>query len=327
MPSEPVFVRKGGCMEDRKEALVLGTEIDKWLRQYKETTIKPGSYDRFRASYRQLCADSLSNAYLNVLSADDIQQYITRLVKKGYALSTIKLQYTLIRAYLRYAFLKGLIPTPFYEGVRLPNQNTIRKPARDVRAYTVLEQAVLVKELKRLDSPADMACLLMLEEGLRSGEVMALKWDDIDFDKGTIHIHKTVVRLSCTNEVYVQDEAKSRTSNRTIPLSTVASEALAEYAVKFGKKCDYVFADGHSESSPIKYWALRECLRRRCRAAGIPFTGTHILRHTFATNCYRRGCDVKVLSKMLGHANVNITYNIYIHLYGDGLEEMRAFIK
>ena len=314
-------------MEDRNQSLVLGAEIDRWLRQYKETTVKPGSYDRFRASYRKLCEDSLSNAYLNTLGADDIQQYLARLVKKGYALSTIKLQFTLIRAYLRYAFLMGYISTPFYQGVKLPSQDAIRKPARDVRSYTVFEQAALVRGLKKLESPADMACLLMLEEGLRSGEAMALKWDDIDLDARTLNIHQTVVRLSCDRKVYVQDGAKTRTSNRIIPLSTVASDALTEYVMKFGQQCDYAFSDEHSAPLPINYWALRECLRKRCDEAGIPFSGTHILRHTFATNCYRRGCDVKVLSKMLGHAGVNITYNIYIHLYGNGVEEMRAFIK
>ena len=52
----------------------------------------------------------------------------------------------------------------------------------------------------------------------------------------------------------------------------------------------------------------------------------HAFRHTFATNCYERGCDVKILSKLLGHSDVAITYNIYIHLYGDALEEMRRVV-
>ena len=50
----------------------------------------------------------------------------------------------------------------------------------------------------------------------------------------------------------------------------------------------------------------------------------HVFRHTFATNCYHKGVDVKILSRLLGHADVNITYNIYVHLYGDGFDEMYA---
>ena len=60
----------------------------------------------------------------------------------------------------------------------------------------------------------------------------------------------------------------------------------------------------------------------------IAYKGEHIFRHTFATNCYYKGMDVKILSKLLGHADVNITYNIYVHLYGDGFDEMySALVK
>ena len=59
-----------------------------------------------------------------------------------------------------------------------------------------------------------------------------------------------------------------------------------------------------------------------CVDAGIEYRGEHVFRHTFATNCYYKGMDIKILSRLLGHADVNITYNIYVHLYGDGFEEM-----
>lgn len=59
-----------------------------------------------------------------------------------------------------------------------------------------------------------------------------------------------------------------------------------------------------------------------CESAGVTFRGEHVFRHTFATNCYHKGVDVKILSRLLGHADVTITYNIYVHLYGDGFDEM-----
>ena len=59
-----------------------------------------------------------------------------------------------------------------------------------------------------------------------------------------------------------------------------------------------------------------------CKDAFVPYRGEHVFRHTFATNCYHKGVDVKILSRLLGHADVNITYNIYVHLYGDGFDEM-----
>ena len=75
-----------------------------------------------------------------------------------------------------------------------------------------------------------------------------------------------------------------------------------------------------------KYEALRWQTKCACRDAGIQYRGEHVFRHTFATNCYYKGMDIKILSKLLGRADVNITYNIYVHLYGDGFEEMYAAI-
>ena len=68
-------------------------------------------------------------------------------------------------------------------------------------------------------------------------------------------------------------------------------------------------------------------MQQACKEANVDYRSVHTLRHTFAANWYNRGCDVKILSKLLGHADVSITYNIYIHLYGDTLEEMRKVIE
>lgn len=71
---------------------------------------------------------------------------------------------------------------------------------------------------------------------------------------------------------------------------------------------------------------MRYQIQCACVEAGVPYLGQHVFRHTFATNCYNRGCDVKILSKLLGHADVTVTYNVYIHLFGDALEEMRSVV-
>ena len=89
-------------------------------------------------------------------------------------------------------------------------------------------------------------------------------------------------------------------------------------------KRGHIFVDRYGE--PLTYEAVRYQIQFACAKANLPYLGMHVFRHTFATNCYNRGCDVKILSKLLGHADVAITYNTYIHLYGDALEEMRKVI-
>lgn len=72
----------------------------------------------------------------------------------------------------------------------------------------------------------------------------------------------------------------------------------------------------------LSYKALRYQLKKACAAADVPYKGEHVLRHIFTANCYHKGIDVKILSKLSGHSDVNITNNIYIHLYGDGFDEL-----
>ena len=83
---------------------------------------------------------------------------------------------------------------------------------------------------------------------------------------------------------------------------------------------EWVFTNDNGQR--LSYEALRYQTQHLCKSADVPYRGEHAFRHTFATNCYHKGIDVKILSKLLGHADVNITYNIYVHLYGDGFDEM-----
>lgn len=90
--------------------------------------------------------------------------------------------------------------------------------------------------------------------------------------------------------------------------------------LKANTENEWVFTN--DDGQRLSYEALRYQTQRLCKAADVPYRGEHVFRHTFATNCYHKGIDVKILSRLLGHADVNITYNIYVHLYGDGFEEM-----
>ena len=169
-----------------------------------------------------------------------------------------------------------------------------------------------------------MAALIMMETGMRVGEAMALGWDDVDFKRKAIYVSKTAVRITDTKRTYVQKGAKSYSSNRPIPLSKTALEIL-EQLKAIDEYHGFVFHDKNGKM--LTYETLRWRTQKACAKAGVPYYGQHVFRHTFATNCYERGCDVKRLSKLLGHLNVTITYNVYIHLFGDGLEDLRSVVE
>lgn len=300
-----------------------GEAIYEWMVSYKKNSVRPSTYDRLETSFNLMRKYTISCIPIDKIDTDYLQSYINELVECGYAMSTIKKQYNLITAYMDYANTKGIIDRPYHKGVELPSMAVIQKPKREVIAYTPGEQERLKAVFYTFERPAYVAALLMLETGMRIGEVLALGWSDIDFRRGTVRIHKTFVRLGNRCKSYIQDEAKSYTSNRVIPLSSRAMNFLKELFLRDEFKA-FVVHDRYGE--PLCYEAVRWQIKQACQEANVHYYGQHVFRHTFATNCYNKGCDVKLLSKFLGHSDVTITYNIYIHLFGDAVEEMRLIL-
>lgn len=302
----------------------LGQSIKEWMERYKRNSVKPTTYDRLETSYSALMKHGISNLGICDISSDDIQDYIDDLVEDGYALSTIKKQYHLITGYMRFAHIKGIIPRPIYEEVNLPVPTAVKKKPKEIQNYSRMEQMDLMEVLKSCERIGYGAAILMMETGLRVGECLALGWNDIQWERRAVRVDKTLIRIANRHLSEVQDGAKSYTSNRTIPLSKNAMRLLQELYLQTQDRNGFVFAC--PDGKPLSYEALRYQIQCACEEARVPYKGQHVFRHTFATNCYYRGCDVKILSKLLGHMDVTVTYNVYIHLFGDALEEMRSVV-
>ena len=294
-------------------------DILEWMEKYKRTTVKMATYDRLETSLNLMERYSIADIPTRDLTEDDIQDYVNTLTEDGYSFSTIRKQFHLISGFLGYTNSIGKISR-----VRMPAQTLVRKPKRDILVYNPIEQAALRRVLESDEMPGYFAALLMMETGMRVGECLALSWEDVDWQRRAIRVNKTFVRLGNRNRQFVQNEAKSYCSNRTIPMSHTAQTYL-EKLLRRSDGSGFIF---HNDTHrPLSYEALRYQITRACDKAGVPYYGQHAFRHTFATNCYNRGCDVKILSKLLGHSNVSITYNIYVHLFGDALEEMRKIVE
>lgn len=308
-------------MENRQLYLAIGD----WLEIYKKNSVKPLTYDRLVIAYNLMRKYSIASQPVDEIDCDDMQRYIGLLVNDGYSISTIKKQFNLLTAYWKHAMAKGAVSNPIYLGVKLPSETAVEVSSGEVRTYSPVEQRKLLSELMKLEKRQYGVIVLMLEAGLRIGEALALRWEDVLWSRKALMIRRTLIRMSTkTGVTYVQNSPKSKTSRRTIPLSIRALEILGKLR---NESCEgYIFARQDDSSLPYSYSSVEFHIRKLCKDLGIPYRGMHAFRHTFATNCYERGCDVKILSKLLGHADVAITYNIYIHLYGDALEEMRRVL-
>lgn len=294
--------------------------VQLWLTTFKKTTVRHATYDRLVTSIQALKRYAIAEKPIGEITFFDIQGYINELTGSGYGMSTIKKQVRIVTAPLKQAAAMRIIPTDPSIGTKMPAKANVAKADRDIFAYTDHEQRRLRRITDQSDKAGYLCAAFMIETGLRAGEALALRWTDVDILRRRLRVRATVVNLANKKQSYVQDTAKSESSNRVIPLSQGAIDILR----KLGGN-DETCTDGWifvNHGDRLSYEALRYQTQCLCKEAGVKYHGEHIFRHTFATNCYYRGVDIKILSRLLGHADVNITYNVYVNLYGDGFDEM-----
>lgn len=299
--------------------LTLYEYTDQWLRLYKRNSVKPSTYERLRVSLHTMGDYRIARIPVSDIYPQDIQDYFDDLVRDGYSITTIKKQACVVTAPLRHAAAVREIYCDPTTDLRLPSPSAARKAKKDVEAYSKDEQSRLLSVLG--NDIYSNAIRILLETGLRIGELLALDWSDVNWDSQSLTISKTIINPASTGTSRVQNSPKSLSSRRVIPMSSTCYEILTMLRNQNGSI--HVLGTGDRRMS---YKAFVKHTKSFCWKAGIPYKGTHVFRHTFATNCYYRGCNVKLLSKLLGHANPSITYAIYINLYGDALEEMRSVL-
>ena len=117
----------------------------------------------------------------------------------------------------------------------------------------------------------------------------------------------------------VQRTTKKESGKRTIPLNGRVMEAVQPLKTQRGIGCPYVFAT--QTGRYLSYRNLLAMMEKACEAAEVAHWGLHALRHSFASNLYARGVEVKIISKLLDHASVEITYNRYIHFFEGDIDD------
>lgn len=186
----------------------------------------------------------------------------------------------------------------------------VAKPGkRIIETFSKAEQSRLLACIYNGIDPYKTAILLCLYTGMRLGELCALKWEDIDFRDGTVTVNRTVQRIAVNGyikkTILMETNPKSESSKRLIPLTDEMTRLLKQLK----REGDYVFG----RNKPLEPRTLQYQMRKILREADVDNRNFHILRHTFATNCVESGMDIKTLSVILGHSDVKITLNRYVH--------------
>lgn len=282
--------------------------LEQWLENELRGSIKPSSYQVYRQQIRRHLLPSLGNLFLDQLTPCVIYEFVERLEASGLACSTARGIYRLLAASLRCALEEGLIS---------------RNPCRRVRPQwgEAVEQRVLNRhEQERLRQVLwgsnELPALLSLYTGMRLGEVCALKWSDIDWERKVLTVRRTVQRVARAGggnggpkTLLMLGTPKSARSRRVLPLPDFLLCLLHSRQEKSGRS-PYVFGKEDQTADPR---TIQRRLKRVTAALGLPGVHFHTLRHSFATRLLELGVDVKTVGALLGHSSAKTTLDFYAH--------------
>ena len=324
---------KAKLAEFKKQLLLNGTEMatenktfrqfaEEWLTVVLKPKLKPTSFERKVVTLRNQVYKHIGAVPIEKLTHSQIQKMVNSLSDSGLSYSTVKKAYEAVSACVRYYRIKTSTSFNPCEGITLPEQK--RKESSDIRFFTDEERKLIVNEATRKFSNGvsayrlGWAYVLLLYSGLRVGELCALTWKDIDFEERTIKVYKNAVEYAERDDngksrsvLKTQNSTKTRSGMRTLPMTQKAFDALSELQKVTGK---YEYIITSSNGQRIRPSRLGQTFSLILSAIDMDRVGLHTLRHTFATMLFNNGCEVKVVSDLLGHSNTKITENIYIHL-------------
>ena len=290
----------------------LGMYLREWL-DGKRTTIKPHTYEQYDQVVKTHITPILGKVKLKDIESFQIQRFYNEKLSQGTSENTVYLIHRVLRCALRQAYVMGMIPRNPISPIKSP-----KPKKKEMRTYDDYQARALLQAAEE----TDLEALLFVElaTGLRIGELIGLRWSDLDMADGTLRVCRQVQRVR--GEGLVFSEPKSEKSRRLVILGPEAIKKLQKhYERQYQQK---LFAgDRWKENDlnfpktigkPKEHNRLLKDFKKLAAAAGLPPIRFHDLRHTAATLMLQQEVNPKIVQEILGHSDINLTLNTYSHV-------------
>ncbi len=299
--------------------------MEEWFENVCKIKVRPSSHQTYRGYIDHHIAPYIGKIPIEKLSTMDLQKLCRKLMDKGrverieaekqpkgLSAKTVRNILQIISSAMDFAVAQKIITENPCKAVELPKvekQEMQTIPAEQLQAFLTEAKASGVYEMYYIE----------LSTGLRRGELLGLKWSDIDWNNAVITVRRQVARI---NGEITEAPLKTKNSYRRVSISPQAIEVLKQQKAKTNS--EYVFPS--PTGGPISPDSVNNMLKRVLARAGIPKVRFHDLRHTFATIALQNGVDIKTVSSILGHFSAGFTLDTYAHVTTAAQKEAAATI-
>ena len=298
----------------RAKIYTVGSWLEVWMENYAKIKLRPSTFKTSQGFLKNHIKPQIGSIPLAELTSLDLQRFYKHLLDggrvdrieakkkpKGLAPKTVRNIHQMICSAYNLALEQRLVTKNPTQGCALP-----KVEHKEMKTLPIEQLTSFLREAK--ESGVFEMYYVELATGLRRGELLGLKWEDIDLEKGNLRVKRQIARIN--GEV---EEAPLKTKNayRTLPLAEDTIQVLKQQRMKTGSS-PWVFPS--PTGGPISPDSVLHMLHRVLKRAGLPRVRFHDLRHTFATLALQNGVDVKTVSGMLGHFSAGFTLDTYAHV-------------
>ena len=301
LPEEKVEKNSGNVVSLPAQAILFRHYTETWLRTYKEGMLKPTTLAGYRCNLNKHIYPALGDCPLPDITTDMIQKFLTD--RQHLARNTLHTMLVLISEILDSAVEDGIIPRnpALSKRVFIPSEKKTKR-----KALTLEEVQDVIRQLYKAEDISDRRLLaLMLFTGMRRGEILGLKWEDIDFEKGTISVNKAV---SYTSNQPILSSTKTKNGVRVIPLNPQLKELLKPL------EAEGFVIGGDMPITKMVYIRMFRNIQKNFDLHGAT---AHVFRHSYLSLLNQAGVDPKTIQAIGGHGSFLMTYDLYVHTNGE----------